>query len=56
MLFRSWNRGAAAFTVEPGERIAQLVVARLAPVEWVPVTSLDATERGERGHGSTGRG
>lgn len=43
------------YVIEDGERIAQLVVALLAPVEWVPVTSLDATARGERGHGSTGR-
>ena len=40
--------------VHDGDRIAQLVVALLAPVEWVPVTSLDATERGASGHGSTG--
>lgn len=44
-----------SYVIEDGERIAQLVVTLLAPVEWVPVASLDATERGERGHGSTGR-
>ncbi len=43
------------YVIEDGERIAQLVIALLAPVEWEPVTSLDATARGERGHGSTGR-
>ena len=44
-------------TLELGdvERIAQLVVSRLADVEWGLVETLDATERGERGHGSTGR-
>ena len=44
-----------SYVIEDGERIAQLVVALLAPVGWLPVASLDATERGERGHGSTGR-
>jgi dUTP pyrophosphatase len=43
------------YLVHDGERIAQLVVAYLAPVEWAVVDSLDATTRGERGHGSTGR-
>ena len=43
------------YVIEDGERIAQLVVARLATVEWVAVTSLDTTARGEQGHGSTGR-
>lgn len=47
--------GAAPFTVADGDRIAQLVVARLAPVEWSEVDTLDDTERGAGGHGSTGR-
>lgn len=45
-----------SYVIEDGERIAQLVVSMLAPVEWTQVASLDATERGDRGHGSTGRG
>ena len=40
--------------VEHGDRIAQLVVARLAPVEFEVVETLDETARGEGGHGSTG--
>lgn len=43
------------YVVEDGERIAQLVVARLAPVEWATVEDLDVTARGVGGHGSTGR-
>lgn len=43
------------FTVNPGERIAQLVVARYENVEWDEVDVLDETERGEGGFGSTGR-
>ena len=42
------------FVVNPGERIAQMIVARYANVEWVEVTQLDATERGDGGFGHTG--
>jgi dUTP pyrophosphatase len=48
------NHGREPFTVTRGMRIAQLVVARLAPISVVEVDSLDATERGEGGFGSTG--
>ncbi len=43
------------YVVDDGERIAQLVVARLAPGELEVVDELDATSRGAGGHGSTGR-
>lgn len=43
------------FTVNPGERIAQMVVARYERVEWEECSELDSTERGEGGFGSTGR-
>ena len=42
------------YVVEHGERIAQLIVARLAPVELEVVDALDETSRGAGGHGSTG--
>lgn len=45
-----------SYTVHDGERIAQLVVGRLAEVAWTVVESLDATSRGMSGHGATGRG
>ena len=48
------NHGAAPYVVEPGARIAQLVVAAVAPVELVEVDDLDATARGAGGFGSTG--
>lgn len=43
------------FIVNPGERIAQLVIAKYERVEWDEVATLDETERGEGGFGSTGR-
>lgn len=50
------NLGAAAFTVQPKERIAQLVIAPVVQAELVEVDELPATERGAGGFGSTGRG
>ena len=49
------NLSNEPFTVNPGERIAQLVIARYEKVEWSEVEVLDETERGEGGFGSTGR-
>lgn len=49
------NLSGEPFTVEAGERIAQLVVARHEQVEWEPVEELGTTERGTGGFGSTGR-
>ena len=48
------NLSNDAFTINPGERIAQMVVARYEKVEWNEVESLDETERGAGGFGSTG--
>jgi dUTP pyrophosphatase len=41
--------------IEPGERIAQMVIAKFERIEWEPVTSLDDSERGAGGFGSTGK-
>jgi dUTP pyrophosphatase len=49
------NLSNEPFTVNPGERIAQLVIARYEKIEWSEVEVLDETERGEGGFGSTGR-
>ena len=49
------NLSDEPFTVNPGERIAQMVVARYERVQWDEVEVLDETERGEGGFGSTGR-
>jgi len=48
------NLGAAAFTIERGMRIAQLVVAPVTRAVWQPLENLNATERGAGGFGSTG--
>jgi dUTP pyrophosphatase len=48
------NHGDTALDFEPGERIAQLVIQRYEHVQWVEVDSLDETERGVNGFGSTG--
>lgn len=50
------NLSDTPFTIEPGERIAQLVVARHERVEWVESEVLSDTERGAGGFGSTGKG
>lgn len=42
------------FTIEPGERIAQMVIAKHEQADFVIVEELDATERGEGGYGHTG--
>ena len=48
------NLGDAAFAIERGERIAQLVVARYERVQWEEVDTLETTTRGSGGFGSTG--
>ena len=49
------NLSGTPFEIVPGERIAQLVVARHERVEWLETDSLDETARGAGGFGSTGR-
>ena len=49
------NLGQDAFTIQRGERIAQLVLAPVTRLAWQAVDSLDETERGAGGFGSTGR-
>lgn len=49
------NLSTEPFTVNDGDRIAQLVVARHETVEWTPVSALDETERGEGGFGHSGK-
>lgn len=48
------NHGREPFTIERGARVAQLVIAPVAPARLVEVASLDETERGAGGFGSTG--
>lgn len=49
------NLGQETFTIQRGERIAQLVITPVIRVSWNEVTELDATERGGGGFGHTGR-
>ena len=49
------NHGQEAFEVAPGDRIAQLVVARYERFDWTPVESLDETSRGAGGFGHSGQ-
>ena len=49
------NHGHEPFTIERGERIAQMIIARHATVEWQSADDLAETERGEGGFGHTGR-
>ena len=48
------NLGQEPATVQPGDRVAQLLVQPVAPTQFVRVTELPATHRGEGGFGSTG--
>ncbi|MET0219060.1 MAG: dUTP diphosphatase [Tardiphaga sp.] len=49
------NHGASAFTIKRGERIAQMVIAPVTSAQLVAVATLNNTERGSGGFGSTGR-
>lgn len=49
-----WNRGAETITIEPGQRIAQLVVVPVVQVKLKPVKSFEQSERAEGGFGHTG--
>lgn len=48
------NLSDKPFVVNPGDRIAQLVIVPVVQAEWVPVNELEETERGEEGFGHTG--
>jgi dUTP pyrophosphatase len=51
-----WNRGKSAFTIQPLDRIAQLIVVPVVQVEFEVVEEFAASGRGAGGFGSTGRG
>ncbi|QTF06639.1 dUTP diphosphatase [Brenneria izadpanahii] len=50
-----WNRGQQNFTIEPGERIAQMVIVPVVQVEFNLVDNFVSSERGEGGFGHSGR-
>ena len=55
LMISVWNRGRSAFTIQPLERIAQLVVVPVVQVEFEVVEQFAASARGAGGFGSTGR-
>ncbi|KJF81279.1 dUTP diphosphatase [Photobacterium angustum] len=50
-----WNRGETTFTIEPGDRIAQLVFLPVVQAQFNIVDDFDSTDRGEGGFGHSGR-
>jgi len=56
LMVSCWNRGQAAFTVQPFERIAQLVIVPVVQATFKLVTEFAESDRGAGGFGSTGRG
>src|SRR5579885_3824812 len=55
LMVSCWNRGREAFTIGPGERIAQLIVVPVVQVELEMVESFEGSERGTGGFGHSGR-
>ena len=55
LMVSCWNRGSTAFTVQPMERIAQMVIVPVVQASFRRVDSFASSERGEGGFGSTGK-
>ena len=55
LMISVWNRGKASFTIQPMDRIAQLVIVPVVQVEFEVVDQFAASTRGAGGFGSTGR-
>jgi dUTP pyrophosphatase len=55
LMVSCWNRGKDHFTIQPGERIAQLVILPVVQAQFTVVDEFDQSERGEGGFGSSGR-
>jgi dUTP pyrophosphatase len=56
LMISAWNRGASTFTIEPGDRIAQLVVVPVQQITFSVVSEFSSTDRGTGGFGSSGLG
>src|SRR5688500_1550713 len=56
LMISAWNRGRAAFTILPLDRIAQMVIVPVVQVEFQVVEEFAASARGAGGFGSTGKG
>ncbi|MBL8327260.1 MAG: dUTP diphosphatase [Rubrivivax sp.] len=55
LMVSCWNRSSQPFTIQPMERIAQMVIVPVVQAAFRQVTSFEASSRGEGGFGSTGR-
>lgn len=55
LMVSTWNRGQEAFTIEPMERIAQLVVVPVVQMQMNTVDDFETSDRGAGGFGSTGK-
>jgi dUTP pyrophosphatase len=55
LMVSAWNRSEVPFTIEPMERIAQLVIVPVVQAQFNIVNEFVATQRGEGGYGSTGK-
>ena len=55
LMVSAWNRSSTAFTIQPMDRIAQLVIVPVAQATFNVVQEFPASERGEGGYGSTGK-
>ena len=56
LMVSAWNRSAVAYTLQPMERLAQLVVLPIAQVQFNVVNEFEQSDRGTGGFGSTGKG
>jgi dUTP pyrophosphatase len=55
LMVSCWNRGQKTFTIQPGDRIAQLIIVPVMQVEFEVVEEFDNSERGAGGFGHTGQ-
>ena len=55
LMVSAWNRSPQAFTLQPMERLAQLVIVPVVQAQFNVVQEFPASERGEGGYGSTGK-
>ena len=54
LMISAWNRGETDFIIDPGERIAQLVIIPVQQVEFALVDEFNTSDRGTGGFGSSG--
>lgn len=55
LMISCWNRGSKSYTIQPGERIAQLVIVPVLKIQFNVVNEFTQSERGEGGFGSSGK-